>query len=563
MATAAWGQRVLDEQLALAGAADPASKVNRAQVLDALHELDNGSERRALALATGWFRAASSPTDRGSAAALAAVALVLDPTVDGYKERLTDAAGLAAYAGTLDASDPMGQAARAMVGAAAGSVEQARQLVELVESVPKLDAEPRVFLALARKLMGERGNDVIDHLKQTLTARPGSARARAALVEVWLELGVTDEALKWANATAAGASPWLEALRGRALALAGQHDEAGAVLRAVEGSLPEGRRGDALYWLGLSLAARDAPAPDVDALAALLEARPGFAKEAVMLRALSAHRTGDHARTRTLLDPLMRGPPGLPTDTDAAWLMAETCAALGDLKCVDGAGARARGTDGDEARFHLIRALVVGAGRAEVDAQAELREAHRASPYDVALAKKVGEPVLTGGVAAAARLRSARRAFVRKGGAVVDALVAPLAQDPSCRVCRALRAAAASGQAAAERALVALEGRGPPLSEGDLVLVVDALGADPTPAARAALQRLAADARPAVQRAVTRARADHADPDARRRREAASGRHPAAHLENDPHDHGDAHPGARPAPKLPPMPGLGPRVEKP
>jgi hypothetical protein len=521
MATAAWGQRVLEHH---ASKAPPAPEgVGGGAVLDALHEMTPGSEARAAELAASWFGSATSARDRAGACALLGVALVLDPTVEGYKERITDAYGLAAYAGTLETSDSLGQAARALVGAAAGAVEQAKRLIEVVATTPKLGTEPRLFLALARRLTGERSDAMIEDLRAALAARPGSVRARANLAEVFLDLGLHAEAIAAATvppASAGAPRPWLECIRGRALVLDGKVDEGVALLKAHEGKLDEGRRGEALYWLGRSLTSTSAPGAEIEAIVASLGARPGFAKEAAVLEALVAQKAADYKKARALVEPIVRGVPSLPVDADAAWLLVDACAGLGDLACVDRAGGRAVAIDGDEGRLHLARGGAAVFGKAKIDLEATWREAHRASPFDPRLAEKVGEPLLPGGTAAASRVRAARRALARKAPKVVDLALAPVATDKGCRPCRALDAAAASGPDAARKATRALEGEGPALSVGDLMLVINALGAAPLDDAAKALDRLAKDPRAPVQRAVERARGDHKDPDARRRRDA-------------------------------------------
>lgn len=518
MATAAWGQRVLEQR---AQALPPSQQAGRIEaVLDALHELNPGSESRAAELAVAAFQTVKSPQERGTACALLAVALVLDPTVEGYKDRLIDAAGLAAYAGTLDASDSIGQAARAAVSAATGAVEQARRLVEVVSTTPRLGPEPRLFLALTRKLEGERGDAMVEDLRAALAARPASVRARALLAEFWLDVGLYPEAEREAT-IAGGSAPWLDAIRGRALALAGKPAEGVALLQAAEARLDEGHRGDALYWLGRTLTQLDTPTERVESIASSLSTRAGFAKESAILTALLAQKAGDYGKARALVEPLVKGPPRLPVDVDASWLLADACAGLGDVTCVNRAGARAVSLDGDDARLHTTRAAAALVGKSDgVDAAQELVESHRASPFDPKLAAKVSEAVVPGGDEAAARVRAARRALLRKAPQLVDGALAKERKNNTCRVCRALDAWAATGLDAAKKATAALDGAGPALAVDDLVRTVDALGAAPTEASIKALDRLAGDTRDIVKRAIHRARADHQDPDARRRRDA-------------------------------------------
>jgi tetratricopeptide (TPR) repeat protein len=553
MATAAWGQRVLEERTL--GASGPAVPSSAAVVLDALHELTPGSEQRAADLAVWWFESATSDVERGNAVALMAAALVLDPTVEGYKERLTDAYGLISYAGTLDASDSLGQSARAMVDAAAGAVEQGKRLIEVVATTPKLGTEPRLFLGLARRLAGDRGDAMIEDIEAALVARPMSARARALLAETWLDLGLYPEAIDVTTMKdAAAVHPWLDAIRGRALVLDGKVDEGVAALKAAEAKLDEGHRGDALYWLGRSLTSTDAPVAEIESIQANLAARAGYSKEAAVLQALLAQKAGDYAKAKSVLEPIVKGQPTLPVDNDAAWLLADACAGLGDVPCVDKAGSRGLAMDGDGARLQHARAAAAIVGKSkDIDVDAMLKDAFRASPFDEKLAEKVGETVVPGGPAAAARVRAARRALLHKAPKVVDKALAPLAKTSTCRVCRALDAEAAAGVDAATKGAKALEGEGPELAVADLVGVIHALGAAPVDVAKKALDKLAADAREPVKRAVARARADHADPDTRRRRDAG---------ESVPVTEPVPSPGRPPGP-LPPLPGPLPGAPPP
>ena len=534
MATAAWGQRVLEERV---GQLQPApAKVSTVEVLDAMHELTPRGAARAATLAAAAYRTGANDVARGTAVALLAAALVLEPTVEGYQERITDAHGLAAYAGTIDASDAIGQSARALVSGAAGSLSQAKRLIEVVSTTPGLATEPSLLLALARRLTGDTGDLMLADLSAAVRARPTSGRARAALAEAWLDLGLFPEAAQTAQlpAEAAAAQPWLLAVRGRALVLDGKLEEGLALLQAAEPKLDEGNRGDALYWLGRSLAQRETAGAEVAAIAASLAARPGFAKEGAVLQALLAQQAGEFAKVRELLEPLVRGRPLLPVDGDATWLLVDACAGLGDLRCVDQVGARGRAIDGDIARYHLARATAALVGKGtQADAGSEdaaalvpLREAHRASPFDAKLAAKVGDVVVEGGPSAAARVRAARKALLREAADSVDNALAPLAKITTCRVCRALDAAAASGLDAANKAYAAIAGAGPPLALDDLLAAINDLGAAPSKEAELGLALLDKDQRAEVQKAVAYARADHKNPDARRRKDAGEADEP-------------------------------------
>lgn len=535
MATAAWGQQVLEQRVAAAGAAATASPGTAAKVsdvVDAIHEMTPAATKRAADLAALAFKSARTDVDRGTAAALLGAALVLDPTVDGYKERITDAHGLAGYAGKLDAGDAVGQAARAVVLAAAGSGAQAARLVEVVSTTPNVSADARLLIALARRLNGDWGDATLEDLQAAVAARATSGRARAALAEMYLDLGLHKEAAQTASiagGTGAGGEatpqPWLDAIKGRALVLDGKLDEGLALLQGAEPKLDEGNRGDALYWLGRSLTSKEGtPIAQIEAIASTLSARPGFEKEGVVLHALLAQRAGDYARAKETLAPIVRGQPMLPVDGDAAWLLVDACAGLGDLRCVDEIGARGKAIDGDEARYQQARAATVLVGKAEsgdksdTGALGPLREAHRASPFDAKLAEKVGDPFVEGGPQAASRVRAARKALVRKATRIVDIALAPIVKDAksqaarTCRVCRALDArAAGTGPDAALKAAKALAGgkeAGPPLAEADMISVVEKLGAAPVKESIAALEALAkTESRGAVLAAMEKAKA--------------------------------------------------------
>ncbi|MBI1948692.1 MAG: hypothetical protein HYS27_23600 [Deltaproteobacteria bacterium] len=525
LATAAYGQRVLEERSA---ALPPDATGTVAATLAALHDVAPGSEQRAAVLGLAAARGAKTEAERATALALASAALVLDPVVEGYQERLTDAFGLAAYAATLDQSDNVAQGARALVGAAAGAVAQARGLIKSVDDNPvpaAVSADVRLLLALSRRVIGDRGDALVADLRAVLKANPTSLRARALLAEHLLELGLFDEAI--AAAGSPPVAPWLAAVAARARVLKGEVAEGIAALRDIEGKVDEGRRGEVIYWLARSLTQTPDGAAEVQSLASALAPRPGFAKESKVLEALLAQVAGDYTKARTLLEPLVPGPPRLPVDVDALWLLVDACAGQGDLPCVEKAGAVVLEVDGDEGRLQVARAASVLVGKTdgaapEAAAKSVLeafREAHRLTPFDDKLAAKVGEPVVGGGAAAAARVRAARRALARGGaGGLVEEALAPV-KDAACRACRALAAAATlDGQEGARRALKALDGAGPPLAESDLIRVIDALGGFPMDGVRAALAGLEVDARPRVKQAVAKAKADLQDPNARARR---------------------------------------------
>jgi hypothetical protein len=518
LATAAYGQRVLDERLGALPAGAPGTVEG---ALTELHDVAPGAEERAVTQALAAARAAPTDKVRAAALALAAAGLVLDPVVDGYKERLTDAFGIAAYAATLDQSDTVAQAARALVDAAAGAVEQARRIVKGIEDTPvkvTIPADARLLMALTRRVSGERGDALVADLAEVLKAKPQSLRAHALSAELYLELGLVDETLEAAEQPPP--APWLAALAGRARVLGGDVDGGIAALRDAQAKIDEGHRGDVLYWLGRSLTQKPDGAAEVQQIASSLSPRPGYAKESRVLVALLAQQAGDYARARSTIEPLTQGAPHQSVDVDALWLLADACAGLGDVACVDKVGHVVLAVDGDESRLQVARAAAVLVGKADAhgagDVTEAFREAHRLAPFDDKLAAKVGEPVVAGGAQAAGRLRAARRALARGGAEqLVTVALAPV-KDPACRACRALLAATTRDpQEGARRALKALDGAGPPLAESDLVRVLGALGGFALPEVKSALAKLEHDPRPRVQEAVARARADLQDPAAR------------------------------------------------
>jgi hypothetical protein len=549
MATAAWGQEVLEERLRAVPAAE-AAPPKTTDILDALHELAPGSELRAQELAVRAFRGAKTDAERGTAAALLAAALVLEPTAQGYKDRVTDAFGIGAYAGTLDASDAVGQGARALVNASAGSLAQAERLVDVVANTPRVTAEARLFLALTRRVTGSSPLDVvIADLKQTLEARPKSLRARTSLAEILLDLGFSEDVIFAVDApdtkdTAGVRAPWLVALHGRALVLQGEVPAGIELLRDAESKLEEGRRGDALYWLGRSLTQTEAWATEVPPIAAQLQQREGFMKEARTLEALVALLGGDPKKAADIARPLAMGQARMPVDIDAGWIAVDACAGAHDEDCVEELGRKVVTLDGDLARLFRARATAHAKPEAGPDEKslALNTQAERLSPF-------ADDPVAT------RRLKAARKAVVRGAPSLARAALAPHAKK--CRVCAAVLTHAQGGKDGAEAALAALaipEGISPPLADADLVGVIDALGGHADDRTRAALEALAKDSRPMVQKAVAQARADHKDPDARRRREAGAGGD--AHGHDAPHGPGSpplGHGGLplKPSPKAP------------
>ncbi len=91
--------------------------------------------------------------------------------------------------------------------------------------------------------------------------------------------------------------------------------------------------------------------------------------------------------------------------------------------------------------------------------------------------------------------------------------------------------------------MLAMRGKGPPLSEDDLVAVIDVLGGVPGDGSEDVLFGLSKDPRENVRKAVARAKKDLANPAERKAREEKKA---------DDHDHDDH--GAPP----PPRPGMPP-----
>lgn len=551
MATATWGTRVIEER---AAKADPelvgrGYKAALEAALHELHSLEDGSEARAVSAAVAAWRAAQADPERATAAALAAAALTLDPSPEGYKERLTDAHGLAAYAGTLEPGTVLSQAARAFVAIAAGRVYEGQKLVSVLSGGPGLDVDAQLFLGLSRFYLAERSDAALAPWFAVLKDKPESGRARAVLAEMFLDLGMSGRVLEVLALPGAPKSPFLDALKGRALVLEGQHDEGVKLLKEAEGKLAEARRGQALYWLGRSLTRGDT-LDEATAVLATLSSRPGYEHEVALLDALLAQLRGDFARAKQRAQSVCRtrGAP-LHLALECQWATVDACAGLGDQACVENWARRALGADGDKARLEQARAALALVGKAEgVDAEVALRRAHLLSPFDEQLGARVQVEAVPGGARVAAAVRAARRAqlFDAKDAAS-EALKPVVEKNRACRVCRALFALSARDvDEGARRAVRALDGAGPPLDEDDLVALIDLLGGSPIDEGKRVLAELAKDARPAVKAAVARARADLKDPEGRKRRK------------EDAHGHGDepAAPGTVPVPSLaPPVTG--------
>jgi hypothetical protein len=534
MASALWGEQValqlgraLDASTATASTTPAAdARALLSQAVAALHTLEPGAEARARDLAVRAWKSAPDDVTRGTALAVAAMAMVVDPTVDGYAERLTDAFGLAAYAGTVDASDAVGQCARAIVGAAAGAVRQARSLIDLVASTPKLGDDTRAMLALARDAVRDRSDAFFDDATAGLRARPDSARIKAALADRLLELGLLDDARK---VVAGAAAPALAVIAGRALVLAG--DDAGAIaalhpLAERLTGVDEPRRAEALCWLGLAQARAPATADAARATQAALSLRSGWAKEAALIGATVDVTAGNVDAAKKALLPLAQGTPSSTVliERIVVTTLLRVCGEAGDLACVERASRRHRLLDVDPAPPLRARAAAMATAATPAVADAGV----------VAAGPTPGEPTTTptveelqheadhlspGTPAQQRGLLAVRRALASKCLERARSTVDALAADPELRVARALAVAwQATPVGKAQQAAAALTGKGGPLAEDDLVDVVDALGGARLKDTESLLSGLAKDPRARIQLAVERARADLKDPEARRKR---------------------------------------------
>ncbi len=518
MASAAWGEHVaatLAKDLVV-GAGDVGSL--QMEALSALRSLDPGSEARARDLALRHWKAATTDAGRGLGLALAAVALVLDPTVDGYGERLTDAAGLSIYAGTVDSSDSVGQCARAVVGAAAGSLRQARELIKLVDETPAVPgsvADVRGWLAIARDSTFDGSDAFFADADQGLVQHPDNVRLRVLVVGHLLELGFVDDALK---SLGTRTELPLVLLRGRAELARAQPAAAVALLAPLAQGLigvDEPRRAEALFWLALAqLDVGAAPGSDLTsarASIAALEPRPGWKKETILLNAVLARREGRTDDAKKALLPLGTGTPTSTVVIErriAAELLDMCAVATQDMPCVEKTVRHLALLDVDVARVALARAQVLtAAGTFKPEDHAVTTEAARLAPGDEALA---------------GRLLAVRRALDARAPLLAAPHLKQLLKDRELRVARALRVQVARDPPETARfAAAAITGLGLPLAESDLVDVVAGLGAFKLKESESLLTLLDKDERPAVRSAVQLARNDLKDPDARKKRLAA------------------------------------------
>lgn len=531
MATPAWGKVVLERE---AKAADPAlSGKGRDAALaaarKALHTREDGSEKRLVAAAGALWRTAQDDGDRALAAALMGAGLVLDPEILNYRKRLIDAAGVAAYSMTLRGGTVVAQAGQTLVMVAIGRVHQANQTLETIGSNPKLqeklDADASLLLANARFLRGQRDDAFFRDVTRAIRANVLSHRARALKARGLLDLGYATRAANVATGVD-GIPPYLEALGAYARGVAGERDWAVGQLQSLEKRVREPERGEALFWLGRLLANAPGKEAEAKAVADQLSARPGFAAEASLIRAILALRQGDGVKAFKEANPVASRTGAAPsTALDSLWLVVDACALKGDVDCVRKRGINAVGADGNRARWAHAMATLVILGKVDpksvtppIDVDGMLRLAHRMSPFDPALAKRVGDDVSSGGDLMAQQVRAARAAMAAGArGLATESLSKEIPDD--CRVCRALLAVANPDAAAGARtAVLAIKGKGPQLSEDDLVAVIDVLGAVPVNGTNDILYALSKDPRKSVKDAANQATNDLKDPAARKAR---------------------------------------------
>lgn len=566
MATDAWGKKVIahresQSQAHFEGLTGPQA-IERAMAH--LHSVEPGSASTAASLALQAWKQAANDGERATALSLLAAAWVLDPTLEHHKARLTDAHGLVMYAGTLRQESVLGQAARAFVAVAVGRVYEGEKLTDVLSGGVPLDGDAGLFIALSRRFQAERDDAAFRALRQVIQAKPESFRARTALAEGLLELGLPASVLEAVPAGSFGQAPYLGALRGRALALAGQVKPGVQRLRAAVEEVDAADRGIVLYWLGQSLAEQGRFA-ETDEVMQSLAGRPGYANEQAMLEGLVAHMRGDFAIARKRAETVCstRG-ISFGLALTCHWAVVDACAGLGDARCVELWGKRAVGTDGDITRLQQAKVALSLVGNApNGDLEETLRKAHRLSPFDAELAKRVGDKTVPGGEVLSGLLRGVRHALFFGAKEEAERALQPIVTaNPACRVCRGLYARAADDiDEAARRALQVFKGQGPELDEDDLIPLLDALGGSPIREGKAILERFAKDPRPRVQTAAMQAIFELANPQARqeRKKEQGPGRQGSAAGPAHDHAHHEA-PGTVPVPQLP-FPGTVPGAQ--
>ncbi len=504
MASASWGEHVaLELGVKVAPVTIPADTLLK-DAITALHALDVSSEARARDLALQAWKSGSTDEQRGLALAIVAASMVYDPLVDGYTERLTDAYGLALYAGTVESGNIDGHSLRAIVLAAAGANRQARELIDVVKKTPKLPDSARPLLALAWAAVNERSDVFFTAAKDGLAARADSDRLRVALADRLLDLGFNDDAL--AAVTVEHPVPALRLAAARARVLKGDATAVTA-LQELSTSLTgvdESRRAEALYWLAEAQLLNDEDGAAAET-AAQVEARPGWQREGQLVRAELALRASNVIDAKGMLMPLAQGTPTstVPTERRIARLLLDGAAAARDAGAVDRAIRRLSGLDVDPEAIDAARKLVESGGKAAPDGKAIWR-------------------TVVAPTAAQAQLLRARRALNMDATALARRELDVLLKDPLQRAARAVDATFPRDDLAAQAAagVAALEGKGPALVEADLVGVVDALGAAPTPGGAARLAAFAKDSRERVAKTAERSIVELENPAQRRKRVA-------------------------------------------
>ncbi len=534
MASAAYGERVA---VGLGAAVDVAAETRAPRALIdaslvALLSLEPGSDAQAKDLALRAWKKAPDDATRSLALALTATAMVYDPAVDGYTERLTDAAGLAVYAGTVDSGDPVAQALRGVVAAAAGQVRQARTLIEFVEGQPMRTDDTKMALTLARDAVRIRNDAFFVDAAAALTARPDAHRLRALLAERYLDLGLDGPCLA-TLAKKTQPAP-LGLLAARALLERRDAKSAGLQFAALVDALAgvdEPRRAEAVFGLAAArvddVLRSDADVAAIKEAAAALAARPGWKKESAYLDAMHGLLTNkDAAAAQAALAPLAQGTASTSLEAERRITRAllDVCAQTRDTACLERAARRLDTLDVDPAAAAKAFAAAANADATNPDAAARAaRRALALAPADESVAQQ---------------LRAARRAIAAAAPKLVRPLLDDLVKQPELRVARALRVLVATDPVETARfAAAAVTGSGPALDTADLLVVVDGLGAFKNKETEAALRLVIAELgrtpNDDVAKAVELTQGDWKNPDQRKRRKAGD------HADHT--DHGEDH----------------------
>ncbi|MCP4498780.1 MAG: hypothetical protein GY822_02300 [Deltaproteobacteria bacterium] len=505
MANAAWGEHVLEE-LAEKANESLTEKGHQAALLLAkkqFHDVNAGAEVIMRDAAVAAWRTAMNDQERSAAAAVVALSLVMDPNLDGYADRLTDAHGIGVYAGSLPNPRLDAQATRGLVAIATGRVTTGKKVIKEVTSAAgqqKLGAYTHLLLAQAVYLASDRSDVLFDQIDYALKKHPDSARARMLRFRGLLSAGATDPIV--AEKKNPALSPRESALVGRALCLSG--DEAGIpVLESVLEKVPDGERGEVLFWLGMAFLQDPLRAKEAVAVVEKLRVQKGYRGEALLLNASIALQSADYLAARKNADILTKR-PGVSKDigTAAAWLLVDACAALGDEECVKNSGRNAVLIDGNRARLaHAWAALNLIGGKKKLSNGRPLKvkphqqQAHLFSPFDEKLAALVRLPVVEGGQKAAADLRAVR-SFIAQGAykpAKAQLATPALAINQACGPCRALIAIAEPDLKKSNNlALKALQNsKRAPIAEADSIALIDILQRASVPKSREELKRIA------------------------------------------------------------------------